>query len=78
MRNWRLLRSLKFAAVAVVLAGGTLTTSMCTSRDIQQNVVSGTLTYLKNGTTSFWNHFIPIDSVWAGLFNPEFDSQTPP
>ena len=70
MLNKGFLRKAKLAGLTALLAGGALSGWMCTTADIQKNIVAGSLGYLKAGTTSFWNSFVPIDDVWAGLFDP--------
>ena len=70
MISTRFIRRAKLAALATLLAGGTVFGSMCTAKDIQKNVVAGSLNYVKGGATSFWNTFIPQDQIWEGFFNP--------
>ena len=70
MMSRRLLRKAKVTALTGLLAGGTLIGWGCTGADIQKNIVAGSLGYIKAGTTSFWNNFVPQDEVWNGLFNP--------
>ena len=77
MISTRILHKTKLAMVTGLLAGGTVLGSACTAKDIQKNVVAGTLSYVAGGATSFWNNFIPQDDIWAGFFNPDFTSQAP-
>ena len=70
MISTRFVRRTKLVALTTLLAGGTVFGSMCTSKDIQKNVVAGTLNYVKGGATSFWDAFIPQDEIWEGFFNP--------
>jgi hypothetical protein len=56
-------------AAAVAFSGTTLGVG-CNSRDIQLNLVAGSLAYVKNSATNFWNAFVPTDQVFEGLFNP--------
>ncbi len=69
--NHRFLRKAKIAALTTLLAGGTMLGSACSAEDIRENVVAGTLAYVKGGATSFWNNFIPSADVWAAFFNNE-------
>jgi len=70
MNNMRFLHKAKLAALTTLLAGGTLLGSACTADDIRKNVVAGSLDYVADGATTFWNTFIPQDEIWAGFFDP--------
>ncbi len=68
MTGSRMLRKLKLGVLTTVLAGGTLFNSWCTAQDIQKNLVAGALTFVKNGSQSFFDTWIPMKDVWADLF----------
>jgi hypothetical protein len=70
MTGRRIARRVKLAALSSLLAGGTLLGSACTARDIEHNLVAGSLAYVRGGATSFWNAFLPQDELWQGFFNP--------
>lgn len=70
MSSTRFLRRAKTAALTTLLAGGMLSGWMCTSKDIQKNLVAGTLGYIKGGATTFWDSLLPQDELWEGFFNP--------
>ncbi|MBN1512595.1 MAG: hypothetical protein JXB13_11315 [Phycisphaerae bacterium] len=71
MTGSRMLRKLKMGVLTTVLAGGTLFGSWCTAQDIQKNLVAGALTFVKNGSQSFFDTWIPMKDVWADLFSKE-------
>lgn len=60
----------RLGLLAAVFAGGSVVALGCNSRDIQHNIVAGSLGYVKNSATSFWNAFIPTDDIFQGLFDP--------
>lgn len=67
-------RKVRLGLVAIAgMVSGTMLGIGCSSRDIQKNVVAGSLAYVKNSATSFWDAFVPTGEVFEGLFNP-----TPP
>ncbi len=70
MATKRSVRKAKATALATLLAGGTMLGSTCSSRDIRDNIVAGSLAYVKNGATAFWNTLVPADEVLGGFFNP--------
>ncbi|MHC4067516.1 MAG: hypothetical protein ACYSUI_23860 [Planctomycetota bacterium] len=57
-------------ALLVAAAGGTLFGSACSGEDIKNNLIAGSLSYVKGGATTFWDSFIPQDELWEGFFNP--------
>jgi len=70
MTSARMIGRVKRAALAGLLAGGTVFGASRSAADIQKNVVAGTLTYVKNSTTTFWNSLVPQTELWEGFFNP--------
>ncbi len=65
--NHRFLRKAKMATLAALMAGGTMLGSACTLEDLRDNVVAGSLLYVKGEATSFWDTVIPVD--WDNVFN---------
>ncbi len=56
----RTLLRLKIVAMTVcMLAAGTVFSASCTMTDFRDNLVSGTLTAVKNYTTTFWTTLVP-------------------
>ena len=59
MLNRRIAQRMKLAAlVAAALAGGTTYTS-CGMSDVRDNMIAGTLTYVKTSTTEMWTSALP-------------------
>ncbi len=75
MISTRTLRKAKVAALTTLLAGGTLFSSMCTAKDIQKNLVAGSLGYVKSGATSFWSNLVPQEPLWDSFFDANDESQ---
>lgn len=63
------LRRMKMAAWSMLAAGAVLGTS-CSGADIRNNLIAGSLGYVKGGATTFWDSFVPQDELWEGFFNP--------
>jgi hypothetical protein len=56
--------------VAMMLAGSLMATG-CTVGDINNNLMAGTLAFVKSGATTFWSALFPVDEWTAGLWgNP--------
>ena len=68
MSSTRFLRRTKMTALTTLMAGGMLFGSSCTIKDIQKNLIAGSLSYVKDHATAFWNAFLPADDVWTGFF----------
>lgn len=54
-----------FAACAV---GGSMLISGCTFRDLNTNLIAGTLAFVKSSATSFWSEMFPVDELTNSAF----------
>ncbi len=60
-------RRIRMAALATLLTGGMVLGTGCSLRDLQTNLVAGTLAYVKGTATAFWDAFLPADDIFDAL-----------
>lgn len=74
----RTLLRLKIVAMTIcMLAAGTVFNASCTMTDIRDNIVSGSLTAVKNYTTTFWTTLVPDISDWIKISRDAFHVPIP-
>ncbi|HRX87463.1 MAG TPA: hypothetical protein P5572_20755 [Phycisphaerae bacterium] len=64
MKSGSIIKKLQlFMACAI---GGSMLVSGCSMRDLQTNLVAGTLAYVKSEATTFWSQIFSVENFAGG------------